>query len=115
MYVFTPSNPSDSSTPTSSFIGNFVLEAGTVRGLPLGKVRRALKRQLRDWHWQPGDIVVWDNRCTLHAASGFDHENESREILPLEIGRFNPYLGTSYTELSAESRSMHKSQGFGLH
>ncbi|MEO1390880.1 MAG: TauD/TfdA family dioxygenase, partial [Cyanobacteria bacterium J06634_6] len=19
-------------------------------------------------HWQPGDIVIWDNRCTLHRA-----------------------------------------------
>lgn len=40
-------------------------------------------------------------------------ENESREIVTLEIGLYNPYLGTSYTELSALSRSMHKSQGFG--
>ena len=29
------------------------------------------------------------------------------------IGAFNPLLGRSYTEIAAESRSMHKSQGFG--
>ena len=23
--------------------------------------------------WQPGDIVVWDNRCVLHRARPFDH------------------------------------------
>ncbi len=31
----------------------------------------------------------------------------------IDVGAFNPYLGKSYTEISAESRSMHKSQGFG--
>lgn len=40
-------------------------------------------------------------------------EDETREIVSMDIGLFNPLLGTSYTELSARSRSMHKSQGFG--
>jgi LmbE family N-acetylglucosaminyl deacetylase len=31
----------------------------------------------------------------------------------IDVGVFNPYLGKSYTEIAAESRSMHKSQGFG--
>lgn len=26
--------------------------------------------------WQPGDIVVWDNRCVLHRARPFDHREE---------------------------------------
>jgi len=33
--------------------------------------------------------------------------------LPVDVGRYNPVLGRSYTEIAAESRSMHKSQGFG--
>ena len=37
------------------------------------------------WQWQPGDIVVWDNRCTMHAASGFDHHNELREMWRLTL------------------------------
>jgi len=28
--------------------------------------------------WTKGDLVVWDNRCTLHAATWFDAERESR-------------------------------------
>lgn len=37
------------------------------------------------WDWQPGDIVAWDNRCTMHAASGFDHENHVREMWRLTL------------------------------
>jgi len=28
--------------------------------------------------WSPGDLVVWDNRCTLHAATWFDAEHLAR-------------------------------------
>src|SRR5438067_1493359 len=33
--------------------------------------------------------------------------------LRIDLGAFNPLLGRAYTEIAAESRSMHKSQGFG--
>lgn len=33
--------------------------------------------------------------------------------LRINIGEFNPVLGESYAEIAAESRSQHKSQGFG--
>jgi LmbE family N-acetylglucosaminyl deacetylase len=35
------------------------------------------------------------------------------ERVTLDVGRFDPLLGKSYTERAAESRSMHRSQGFG--
>jgi taurine dioxygenase len=28
--------------------------------------------------WSPGECIVWDNRCTLHRAMGFDTANEIR-------------------------------------
>lgn len=33
--------------------------------------------------------------------------------LAIDVGGFSPLLGASYTELAADSRTMHKSQGFG--
>ncbi len=35
------------------------------------------------------------------------------KLLTVDLGAYNVLLGNSYTELSAASRSMHKSQGFG--
>ena len=37
------------------------------------------------WNWQEGDIVVWDNRCTMHAATGFDDKNYIREMWRLTL------------------------------
>jgi LmbE family N-acetylglucosaminyl deacetylase len=37
----------------------------------------------------------------------------SPDQLKLDVGTFNPLLGKSYGEIASESRSMHKSQGFG--
>ncbi|MFN0149442.1 MAG: PIG-L family deacetylase [bacterium] len=37
----------------------------------------------------------------------------AREFLTVDLGAYNALLGRSYTELAGESRSMHKSQGFG--
>jgi alpha-ketoglutarate-dependent taurine dioxygenase len=37
------------------------------------------------WCWKPGDIVVWDNRCTLHAATGFEHTRHPREMWRLTL------------------------------
>ncbi len=28
--------------------------------------------------WTPGDLVVWDNRCLVHAATWFDADKEAR-------------------------------------
>ena len=37
------------------------------------------------WQWKPGDIVVWDNRCTMHAPTGFDYRNHLREMWRLTL------------------------------
>ena len=41
-------------------------------------------------------------------------QNEASQLLKVDTGEYNFLLGKSFTEISAESRSMHKSQGFGV-
>ncbi|MCX6170299.1 MAG: PIG-L family deacetylase [Ignavibacteriales bacterium] len=41
-------------------------------------------------------------------------QDEVKNLLNVDIGEYNPLLGKSYAEIAAESRSMHKSQGFGV-
>jgi alpha-ketoglutarate-dependent taurine dioxygenase len=31
-----------------------------------------LPEHLHAYHWRQGDLVMWDNRCVLHCAGGFD-------------------------------------------
>jgi len=38
----------------------------------------------------------------------------SPDQLTIDVGGYNPVIGTSYGELAAKSRSQHKSQGFGV-
>jgi LmbE family N-acetylglucosaminyl deacetylase len=40
--------------------------------------------------------------------------NPSSKAIALDIGEYNPIIGKSFSEISAKSRSMHKSQGFGV-
>ena len=37
-----------------------------------------------------------------------------KDWIQVDIGAYNPLLGKSYNEIAAESRSQHKSQGFGV-
>lgn len=37
------------------------------------------------WDWQEGDIVVWDNRSTIHAATGFEYQKFDREMWRLTL------------------------------
>lgn len=39
---------------------------------------------------------------------------EAGNLIGIETGLFNPMLGRSYGEIASESRSQHKSQGFGV-
>lgn len=43
------------------------------------------------WHWQPGDLAIWDERSTLHRAAA-DHFPHRRVIRRLEIDGARPYF-----------------------
>ncbi len=58
--------------------------------------------------WQPTRVVVNTGRWWNDSISADDPG-----VVAIDIGKYNPVLGTSYNELAARSRSQHKSQGFG--
>jgi len=62
-------------------------------------------------------VGVWQPRRLFFNRFGFQpvkpDDPSVANSLRVDMGAFNPLLGRSYTEIAAESRSMHKSQGFG--
>jgi LmbE family N-acetylglucosaminyl deacetylase len=58
--------------------------------------------------WQAGRLL-W-NRSSWNIKAGEDLSGQ----IKLDVGGYNPLLGVSYGEMAADSRSMHKSQGFGV-
>jgi len=60
-------------------------------------------------------VQTWQAKRILWNTFNFGNTNTtSEEQLKIDVGAFNPVIGKSYGELSAESRSQHKSQGFGV-
>jgi LmbE family N-acetylglucosaminyl deacetylase len=58
--------------------------------------------------WQ-AKRILWNAWLPAIERSGEDIS----KFLKVDAGGYNPLLGESYTEIAAESRSMHKTQGFG--
>lgn len=57
---------------------------------------------------------VWQTRRIFWNTFNFGTTNTtSPDQLKIDVGGYNALLGKSYGEIAAESRSMHKSQGFG--
>ncbi len=57
---------------------------------------------------------VWQAKRIFWNTFNFGGTNTtSPDQLKIDVGVFNPLLGKSFGEIAAESRSMHKSQGFG--
>jgi len=57
--------------------------------------------QLKDLETWQAKRIIWDAFVP------------SSKAIPVDVGIYNRILGKSYNELSSDSRSMHKSQGFG--
>jgi alpha-ketoglutarate-dependent taurine dioxygenase len=56
--------------------------------LLLDLIEHATQRQFVYRHqWRVGDLVIWDNRCTMHRACPFDdmtHRRELRRVTTLD-------------------------------
>src|SRR5436190_9614475 len=61
--------------------------------------------------WQTKRLL-W-NRFSFGPRPPAPDDPAVAKSLRLHLGAYNPVLGRAYTEVAAESRSMHKSQGFG--
>lgn len=60
-------------------------------------------------------VQVWKAKRVLWNTFNFGGNNTTREDqFKVDVGGYNPLLGKSYGEIAAESRSQHKSQGFGV-
>lgn len=61
--------------------------------------------------WQPTRLLLNDTEWFTENIEEESKKNDS--IMAIDLGIYNPLLGKSVTEISAESRSKHQSQGFG--
>ncbi|HXB30530.1 MAG TPA: hypothetical protein VNW49_11960, partial [Puia sp.] len=60
-------------------------------------------------------VHPWQAKRLFWNNYNFGSVNTTREDqLKIEVGGFNPLLGKSYGEIAADSRSQHRSQGFGI-
>lgn len=58
-------------------------------------------------------VRPWKAERVLYNVSKWRHKSVPEGALALEVGGYDPRLGMSYGEISALSRTEHKSQGFG--
>ncbi|ALI97981.1 PIG-L family deacetylase [Rufibacter tibetensis] len=62
-------------------------------------------------------VEPWQAKRLLWNTSSFFYSQNQKfdasDKLMIDTGVYNPLLGRSYNEIAAQSRSMHKSQGFG--
>lgn len=65
-------------------------------------------------HFAKG-VSIWQAKRLLWNSFNFNNADITSDTLhKIDVGGFNPLLGKSYGEIAAESRSQHKSQGFGV-
>lgn len=59
-------------------------------------------------------VKVWQvKRVVWNTFNWNNNPPPEGEYVKLDVGKYNALLGKSYGEIAAQSRSMHKSQGFG--
>jgi alpha-ketoglutarate-dependent 2,4-dichlorophenoxyacetate dioxygenase len=45
--------------------------------------------------WRAGDLVIWDNRCTLHRAMGYDVYKYKRDLRRATINEYGPEISST--------------------
>lgn len=60
-------------------------------------------RFVYEHHWQVGDVVVWDNRATLHKRDAFD-SNARRVLYAAQVEGHKPFEATNALTLPPHTR-----------
>ena len=73
--------------------------AGRIPGMPAEEGRKLLEeltdhvtqaKHVYSHAWKQGDLVMWDNRCTLHRATPFDDTTHKRDMRRTTVDEFAP-------------------------
>jgi len=73
--------------------------AGRIPGMPAEEGRKLLEeltehvtqpKHVYSHAWKQGDLVMWDNRCTLHRATPFDDTKFKRDMRRTTVDEFAP-------------------------
>jgi alpha-ketoglutarate-dependent 2,4-dichlorophenoxyacetate dioxygenase len=51
-------------------------------------------RYIYSHRWRKGDMVVWDNRCTMHSATAFERYKYRRDMRRTTINEYGPEVST---------------------
>jgi LmbE family N-acetylglucosaminyl deacetylase len=100
-------------------ITRFSLEAGDTHGHHTASARLALEafKAAADPLFHPENGKPWAAKRIVWNAWSFDPAQnaklEQQSAFHMDASPYSPLLGMTYGELAAESRSQHKSQGFG--
>lgn len=94
---------------TALYIGRWACD---VEGLPVDEGRELVKylqtfvqqpqfifRQV----WQPGDAILWDNRCTQHCATGYDDEKYVRTMYRTTLEGETPLMARTSSRVAEEA------------
>jgi alpha-ketoglutarate-dependent 2,4-dichlorophenoxyacetate dioxygenase len=46
--------------------------------------------------WRDGDLVIWDNRCTLHAATPLPTDKYKRDMRRTTVNEYGPEMSAQY-------------------
>jgi alpha-ketoglutarate-dependent 2,4-dichlorophenoxyacetate dioxygenase len=47
--------------------------------------------------WRPGDLLIWDNRCTLHRATPLETDQFKRDVRRATVNEYGPEVSAAAT------------------
>jgi len=85
------------------FVGSHVKQ---IEGMPDTEARALIERLIEEvtrkesvyrHRWQPGDMMIWDNRCILHRGCGYDADRYRRRMHQTRVRGRGPSIAEVLT------------------